>query len=360
MGYDGISFGGVTYTSDTTISVVKNQQYSIIAFSGSGLFQNWEGTNVNLPVPNSSNTIVTITGDTATLKAVFPEMTPTPTPTVVPSTATPTPTPTESPLDFEISGTCDGDGAVSTHHYTGGSGFYDRGNGLYDTELEALNETQWATILNPNGYVGYGLPISNITKTYWVAARDRNNISNIIAKSILVDCAPTATPTPTPTLTSTPTPTPTATEVPPTETPTPTPTSVGGGIGEWYFYSDEGTLNAQPPVADGNAIFRIQGSPVVETFNPNKSNGVNEIYFNLDDSNGTNYTTQFTELATNGGTISITQGANTVTYTSTTPGAFFVESGGGFFLIQTGPSTQTVTSANPFVFGDPISITFGS
>jgi hypothetical protein len=142
--------------------------------------------------------------------------------------------------------------------------------------------------------------------------------------------------------------------------PTPTPTPTTTGAGEWYFYSDEGSLDADPPVSDGNTIFLINGTPKVETYNPNKSNGVNEIYFNLDDSNGTNYTTQFTELATNGGTISITQGANTVTYTSTTPGAFFVESVGGFFLIQTGPSTQTVTSASPFVFGTPISITFGS
>jgi hypothetical protein len=94
-GYDGISFDGTTYTSDTTINVIKNQQYTIIAFNGSGVFQYWEGTNVNLPVPNASFTVVTITGDTATLKAVFPEITPTPTNT---PTSTPTPTPTESNL----------------------------------------------------------------------------------------------------------------------------------------------------------------------------------------------------------------------------------------------------------------------
>ena len=146
----------------------------------------------------------------------------------------------------------------------------------------------------------------------------------------------------------------------PGPTPTPTSTSVGGGIGAWYLYSDEGTLNAPPPTANGNAIFIIAGPTRVETYNPNKSNGASEIYFNLDDSNGTNYTTQFTALSTNGGTISITQGANTVTYTSTIPGTFFIDSNLGFFLIQTGPATQTVTSASPFVFGDPISITFGS
>jgi len=142
--------------------------------------------------------------------------------------------------------------------------------------------------------------------------------------------------------------------------PTGTPAPTGVGVGAWYFYSDEGTLDDGPPIADGNSIFLINGSPKVETYNPNKSNGVNEIYFNLSDSNGTDYTTQFTTLSQSGGTISITQGANTVTYTSVTPGTFFVESMGGFFLIQTGPATQTVTSANPFVLGDPISITFGS
>jgi hypothetical protein len=146
----------------------------------------------------------------------------------------------------------------------------------------------------------------------------------------------------------------------PGPTPTPTSTSGGEGVGAWYFYSDEGNINAAPPTENGNAIFLINGSPKVETFNPNKSNGVNEIYFNLDDSNGTNYTTQFTQLATNGGTISITQGANSVTYTSTTPGTFFVQTLEGFFIMQTGPATQTVTSASPFVFGSPISITFGS
>ena len=145
----------------------------------------------------------------------------------------------------------------------------------------------------------------------------------------------------------------------PAPTPTPSP-SAGAGIGAWYFYSDEGNLNAVPPTANGNAIFLINGSPKVETFNPNKTNGVAEIYFNLDDSNGTNYTTQFNALVTNGGSISITQGANTVTYTGTTSGTFFVDSLNGFFLIQTGPATQTVTSANPFVYANPISITFGS
>ena len=129
------------------------------------------------------------------------------------------------------------------------------------------------------------------------------------------------------------------------------------GSGSWYFYSDEGELNAPPPTADGNAIFRINSSPAVETYNPNKANGVSQIYFNLSDSAGIDYTTQFTTL-TSGGTITMTQGANTATYTSAIAGTFFVDPVNGIFVIQTGPATQTVTSASPFVSGVPITLSF--
>ena len=396
MGYNGISFDGVTYTSDTTINVVKNQQYSIIAFNGSGLFQNWEGTNVNLPVPNSSNTIVTITGDTATLKAVFPEMTPTPTPT---ATSTPTPTPTDTPtptptatevpptetptptptLTSTPTPTPTSTTDPNTFNVTNDGSSNYLINGQSDPTLTLTEGQTYTFNVNATGHPFWIKTVSSTGtgNTYNSGVTNNGTDSGTITFVVPYDAPSTLyyncqfhssmagiiniTDVPS---TATPTPTPTATEVPPTETPTPTPTptSIGGGIGEWYFYSDEGGIfDADPPVSDGNSIFLIrnnQTNEVTETFNPNKSDGVNEIYFNLNDSSGTNYTTQFTELATNGGTISITQGANTVTYTSTTPGAFFVESGGGFFLIQTGPSTQTVTSANPFVFGDPISLSF--
>jgi hypothetical protein len=136
--------------------------------------------------------------------------------------------------------------------------------------------------------------------------------------------------------------------------PAPTPP---GGSGSWYFYSDEGTLNAPPPVADGNSIFIIDGTPRVETYNPNKSSGTNEIYFNLSDSAGVDYTTQFNALVT-GGTLTITQGSNVARYTSLISGTFFVDSINGFFILQTGPATQTLSSASPFVSGSPITLTF--
>jgi hypothetical protein len=147
--------------------------------------------------------------------------------------------------------------------------------------------------------------------------------------------------------------------------PTPTPTSTGGGagVGEWYFYSDdEGAINVGPPTANGNVIFTINAGSPTETFNPNKSGGVTYLYFNVRDSIGTDYTSQFSGYTGGTGTITISQNGNTATYTSTTPGSFNIETNAGgspFFMIAANACTQTVNSSAPFVFGDPISITFG-
>lgn len=178
--------------------------------------------------------------------------------------------------------------------------------------------------------------------------------------SVTTTSTPTNTPTPSATSAVTPTPTPSAT-MDVTPTPTPTPTGGGVGVGSWYFYSDEGTINANPPIANGNAIFTIQGSPVVETFNPNKASGVTYLHFNVNDSTGTNYTSQFSGYTGGTGTITISQNGDTATYTSTTPGSFAINNAGGlFFVIATGACTQTKSSNAPYVYGDPISITFGS
>jgi hypothetical protein len=169
-------------------------------------------TETPTPTPTSTETPTPTPTETPT-STETPTPTPTSTETPTPTpTETPTPTPTESPLDFTISSDCVNGGAVYTNNHIGGSGVYDRGTGLYDTELEALNETGWVQIMIPSHYVSNGVPYFNTTRTYWVALRDRNNQSNIVVKSILVDCGPTPTPTPTPT--ETPTPTPTATSTP--------------------------------------------------------------------------------------------------------------------------------------------------
>jgi hypothetical protein len=148
----------------------------------------------------------------------------------------------------------------------------------------------------------------------------------------------------------------------PAPTPTPSP-SVGSnaGVGSWYFYSDEGTINVGPPISNGNALFTIQGSPILETYNPNENSGTSFLYFALNDNTGTNYGTQFSGL-TPGGTISIIQNNKKATYTGGSNSFMVVNDGLGnfFFMINTAVATQAVNASSSFVFGDPISITFGS
>jgi hypothetical protein len=148
----------------------------------------------------------------------------------------------------------------------------------------------------------------------------------------------------------------------PAPTPTPTPsTGANTGVGSWYFYSDEGNMNAAPPINDGNAVFTINSGTVTETFNPNKSNGVSYLYFNVKDSTGTDYTSQFSGYTGGTGTITISQNGDTATYTSSTFGSFGIQNlGNNFFVIATAACTQTKSSNAPFVYTDPISITFNS
>lgn len=164
-------------------TIVHNGFYKTVNMNGSNIatYRTDCGTCPTTPTPTPTETPTPTSTET-----------PTPTPTETP-TPTPTPTPTEGPLDFTISGTCVNGGSVYTNNHIGGSGVYDRGTGLYDTELEALNETGWFQIANPSHYVSNGVPYFNTTRTYWVALRDRNNQSNIVVKSVLVDCEPTPT-----------------------------------------------------------------------------------------------------------------------------------------------------------------------
>ena len=173
----------------------------------------------------------------------------------------------------------------------------------------------------------------------------------------------TITPTPTPTLTSTPTATTTPTPTS-TSTPTPTPTSTSGGVssGSYYFYySTEGILNVGPPLTNGNAIFRNLTNNT-QVFDPNFSSGTGELYFCTKDSNGTSYNTQFSNLQTSGGTITIRQGSNSATFTAATGGQFAYNPGGGggngFLLIRSGQIITQTQTCSKFNATDPISLTF--
>jgi hypothetical protein len=189
-GIDSFSFGGVTYTSDTTINVIRNQTYTAIC--GSSFFSTFTGTGLAPLVQNASNIAVTVTGSTATLNVVstLPEPTPTPTPTNTPtptptSTSTPTPTPTLPPLNFSISGTCNNNGSIRLSDFVGSaSNNYQYSAGTHTTENSALNASSWGPIIGGN----IGSVIIGSSGTYWVAVRETENPSNIIAKSATINC----------------------------------------------------------------------------------------------------------------------------------------------------------------------------
>jgi hypothetical protein len=135
------------------------------------------------------------------------------------------------------------------------------------------------------------------------------------------------------------------------------------GVGEWFFYSDEGNINAGPPENNGNAIFITEGTPNIETFNPNASSGTDYIYFNPLDATGADYFNDFQQLVDAGGTLTLNQNGDTAIFNT-------VGSIGGFemlpistywiFRVKLSVATQTKSSNAPYVYADPISLTFGA
>lgn len=120
---------------------------------------------------------------------VTPTSTVTPTVSKTPSgtpTMSPTPTPSNAALDFTIGFDCSSGGRVLSNGFVGGSGTYDITGNAFATENEALNSGYWIQLANPN--VTSGNVVSS-SGTYWVAIRDRNNLSNKMAKSVDVVCA---------------------------------------------------------------------------------------------------------------------------------------------------------------------------
>ena len=410
-----ILFDGETYTSNVTVGVVKNQFYEINTDNSTSNFWYWSGTGVNLPAATAPFTVVSVTGNTGTLQVNFHNQA-TSTPTPLPSTSTPTPTPSPNPTDTPTPSPTDTptptptptpSGPTSTPTPTPNVSTY------YTIEVSQvdLDDATGSGANNNRIRVRYYDDSNTLTTTYFTVAGTfvneicvkggtsvellyyKNNIPvsmiNSTATDTLTACgasaptptptvAPTATPTPNPTDTPTPTPTvaPTATPTPSptdtptptptvdvTSTPTPTPTSGGSGQGSWYFYSDAaGAFDAGPPVANGNVIFTINAGSTSETFNPNEIDGVSYLYFNVKDSSGTDYTSQFSQYTGGTGTITISQNEDTATYTSTTSGSFTIETigGGSFFKIDTSLCTQTKESNNPYVLADAISISFVS
>jgi hypothetical protein len=155
---------------------------------------------------------------------------------------------------------------------------------------------------------------------------------------------------------TTPTPTVTPTN---TETPTPTPTPTSGYTNDgWLFYLPEGpVLSEPPPINNGNTIFYYEPG-TISTYNPNYTGDTFNIYFNTGTTLGTSYLIEFQNLVNSGGTITITQGSNTVIYSGTSS-QYQISSDvtGGFFYLQVVSLSQMVQSAStPFVSGTTITV----
>jgi hypothetical protein len=266
-GTPSIIFDGDTYTSNVTAGVVKNQQYSINSSDGTSNFWYWSGTGINLPAANSQNTIVFVTGNTATLEVNYlnqPTRTPTPT-----QTLTPTPTTSQLPLDFTLTSECNPIG-INLTNFSGGSGQWEYSAGVFTTENDALNSGLWFTVANYWNNVGTDV---NSDGTYWAAVRDANNQTNKVAKSVIVSCStPTSTPTPTPTQTPTqsvtPTQTPTQT-VTPTQTLTPSPTPSSAPTGSIDIQYEFNSYNG----VSGYMQILSHGSEVVNTLSGSLDSG---------------------------------------------------------------------------------------
>jgi outer membrane biosynthesis protein TonB len=166
----------------------------------------------------------------------------------------------------------------------------------------------------------------------------------------------TPTPTVTPTNTETPTETPTPTETETiTATPTPTPTPTSGYTSDgWLFYGPDGDTSPGEPIANGNTLFINQSGPI-STYNPNYTGTSLILYFNTGTTLGTSYLTQFQGLDLTGGTMTISQGINTIIYSGTA--SQYNIAPNGYLLLDIIGSAQMIQSAStPFVSGTSINL----
>jgi hypothetical protein len=318
--------------------------------TNNGYWNSWVSIT---PTPTPTNTVTPTNTQTPT---ITPTSTLTPTPTNT-ETPTNTPTPTITPTNISCL-------VIATNSDGGLNGFIEAGNPAFSISPNPAVGTTYPVgsfITFQNGEVRTITAIADYGAYYDVFYDSPISSGTLFPITICYPSIPTPTPTttttntPTPSVTNTQTPTPSVTNtVTPTSTltPTPTPTSGGGGDG-WLFYGPEGPLTVGPPQNNGNAIFRIPSVNIV-TYNPNYTGTTTEIYFNTGTTLGTSYLTQFQNLAISGGTLTASQGSNTVTYTGTT-GQYSI--GPGFLLLQLASSAQMVQSAStPFVSGITINV----
>jgi hypothetical protein len=140
-------------------------------------------------------------------------------------------------------------------------------------------------------------------------------------------------------------------------------TSYAGGTGGtgagWEFYYAEGALGSTPPpLNDGEVIF-IYSTAQTITYNPNYSgSGGFQILFNENQLDGSSSLSAFNTLDSSGGTVAMSQGANTAIYSGGV-GVYFVQNFGASnaLVINAQVATLVQAASAPFVSGTPITLT---
>jgi hypothetical protein len=214
-GYDAASSAGVWVqfavvgTNTSQKFYINGSQVGNEISAGAGGIRHWGWGNndtvgqpwghvANLYFYDRQLSLSEITQQYNYLAPRFVEPTPTPTATVTPSitptqtvtpTSTVTPTPSVTPLGFTITGTCENGGSIRFSNLVGSaSNNYQYSNGTFTTENDALNASTWQPITGGSS----GLLIPGANGTYWMAVRETENPSNIIAKSVTISCIVTS------------------------------------------------------------------------------------------------------------------------------------------------------------------------
>ena len=293
-----------------------------------------------------------------------PTPTTTPTPTGTPVAATPTPTatitetPTNTPTltqtptstDLTNITTYTISGCTSLNEFVAnlGPGALAPGDIFY-FEFTGGTPSGCYRIVNKINAV----PTDGTTPLYFYTSCALCVAAREVTPTPTVTQTPTNTPTNTPTVTETPTETPTNTPTnTETSTPTPTPTPTSGITNDgWLFYYTDNESILTAPLNNGDISFVYD---IIGTYNPNYTGGTLELYFNNNTTSGTSYLTQFSELNTSGGTITISQGSSVAIYSGTSgqysTGVTYSN------LFVTSPTQMVQSASTPFVSGTTINI----
>jgi hypothetical protein len=142
---------------------------------------------------------------------------------------------------------------------------------------------------------------------------------------------------------------------------TPSPTSPMIILGDWYLMNNvEGPATGSTWSGNGDAYFTYDVYPnMMVTFNPNNNVGIYPSRrFNTKNSAGVDYFSLFESVQNNGATVSLSQSGNTATFILV-PNGIYLNDFGSYrsFTISFPNVEQTQNSPNPFVLGQPITIT---